>query len=157
MVKLFNLIRVFSSILLIFVLLFVYSNLPDRVGVVYNASGQVDFYLDKNEFFYTSLILCLVLNLVIVSFVKVFQSLPVNENRFFFSNDLFKETLGAWLASLAPIINMFFIVIVIFIGIYNHGDLELIESYSYLAYLGQFLVLGWIFALVFIIITKSNK
>lgn len=157
MVKLINLTRVVTSILVIFVLLFVYSNLPERVGLLYSPSGLVDFYLDKNEFFYITLILSLVLNLITVLFVKVFQTLPVNADRFFFTNDWFKERFSAWIASLAPIMNMFFVFTVVFIGIYNHGDLELIESYSYLAYLGQFLVLGWLFTLIFLILNKSNK
>ncbi len=157
MVKLFNLARVVTSILLILVLLFVYANLPERVGLFYSASGQMEFYLNKNDFFYSSLILSLAINLIVIVFVKVFQSLPVKPDRVFFTNEWFKEKLIAWLAALSPVMNLFFIFIVSFVGIYNSGDAELINSYGYLAYLGQFLVLGWLVALIFIVLNKSQN
>ncbi len=157
MVKLVNLTRVVTSILLILVLLFVYSNLPNRVGILYNSAGQVDWYLDKNQFFYASLILFLSLNLMTVLFTKIFQFLPIRPGRFFFSNELFKDNFTAWLSALAPVMNLFFVFMVAFVGIYNNGDVDLINSYSYLAYLGQFLVFIWLLVLIYILLKKGNK
>ena len=157
MVKLVNLTRVITSILFILVLLFVYANLPDRVGLIYKSSGLTDFSLDKNQFFYISLVLSLFFNLITVVIVKFFQPLPVISERFFFNSEWFKENFLAWLSALSPIMNLFFVFIVAFIGIYNNGDNELINSYGYLAYLGQFLILCWLILLVFIVLKKDAK
>ena len=156
MIKLAKLARIVTYFLLIGVLLFVYANLPARVNLLYNSEGQVEFFLEKNDFFYASLILSLVLNLVITMAVKLLEPLPIAADRFFYSTESFRELFLTWLASLAPVVNLFFVFVIAFIGIQNNGDQELIASYGYLAYLGQFLVFGWLISLIFIVTKRRS-
>lgn len=145
-----------TSILLLGVLLFVYANLPEQVGLLFDRVGNATYALEKGTFFYLTIGLVLLLNFISTLFTTLMSRVPVSSERFFFLNDRFKENFLVWLGSLSSVMNLFFIFVVAFIGIYNNGDPQLIASYGYLAYLGQFLVLAWVISIVVIILKRID-
>jgi len=156
MIKVANLARIITSLLLIIVLGFVYANLPEMVGLHFNDEAKPDYMIEKSYFFYFTILIFLAFNLLNTIFVKVFEQIPISSTRMFFTNARFKSDFTSWISSFSPVINLFLIFVISFIGIYNSGDVALINSYSYLAYFGQFLVLAWLVMLIFILLNRNK-
>ncbi|MEQ9424901.1 MAG: DUF1648 domain-containing protein [Cyclobacteriaceae bacterium] len=156
MSKVFQLLRIGSSILLIIVLLFVYANLPEQVAVHANNSGSASSFLSKNDFFYFTLLAFIGLNLLVFGGGKMLEQLPVNAAKFLFASESFKENILAWWTSFSSIINLFLIFIIGFIGVFNSSDDQLISSYAYLAYVGQFLIIIWLITLIYLLYYRDR-
>ena len=142
--------------LFIVFLLFIYANLPDRVVISDNSINAPKLFLSKSDFFYYCLIIFLASNAIAFVFGKVFQSITVRPGAFFFSSELFKDHFTTWWGVFPAIMNLIFTFSLGFIAVFNNHDVEMIRSYSYLPYLGQFLVAGWIIALIVVLLKKDK-
>jgi len=157
MYRVTNLLRVLSSILFIIVLLFVYANLPDTVDLTVDPIGSSWLVIPKSDFFYYSLIIFLLTNLIAFFFGRVFQGIGIDSETFFFSSQSFKDHFTTWWGIFPAIMNLIFMFSLGFIGVFNGQDKQLAQSYSYLSFLGQFLVAGWIIWLIVVLVKKTSK
>ena len=149
-------VRIASSLLFIIVLLLIYANLPDRVGITDSSINTPGLFLPKSDFFYYCLIIFLATNAIAFVFGKVFQSIAIRPETFFFSSEIFKDRFTTWWGVFPAVMNLIFMFSLGFIAVFNNHDMDMIRSYSYLPFLGQFLVAGWIIALIVVLLKRDR-
>ena len=135
----------FSIIIFLGVFLFVYANLPKEVAIV---PGQIS--IEKDMFFYTMIILFVVINLLFTIISILFKNLKVSN-----LSDR-KQMLRTWFISLPVMLNLYITFSVAYLGVLNNPANFESGAYNYLNYLGPILLIGWIFALFFVM-SKSNQ
>lgn len=149
-----RIVRTFSIIVYLGVLLYVYAYLPQQVGIDANEADEFSTFIDKETFFYFALGSFLLVNIIVVVFGNLMQLIPVNAQGFFTSQE-FKERIHNWFSSFGLIINLFFLSAVAFIGFFNNADYYHISSFSIFAYLGQALIFIWIILFFYLLSKRS--
>lgn len=149
-----RIVRTFSIAVFLGVLLYVYAYLPENVGVDADEKDEFSTFISKEAFFYFSLIIFSLVNIVFIVFANLMQVIPVRPQGFFTTPD-FKERIHNWFSSFGLIINLFFISVVAFIGFFNNADYYHVSSFSIFAYLGQALIFIWI-VLFFYLLSKRS-
>lgn len=149
--KVFSFVRVLSLLFLLGVLLFVYAYLPEKVSMYSDQLGTPIYYISKSEFFYYALGAFLVVNLMLFVFIKVLEALSVTNGSGLFSSEAFKDKTLIWVEGLISLINVFFVTGAVFIGVYNNQVTLDFMNFTYLVYLGTFLIIGWLVSYVFVL------
>ncbi|MEQ8712403.1 MAG: hypothetical protein RIC80_05270 [Cyclobacteriaceae bacterium] len=149
-----RIVRTFSIIVFLGVLLYVYAYLPEQVGIDADATDEFSTFVGKEVFFYFAIASFMLTNVIFIVFGKLMQMIPVRSDGFFVSAD-FKERIHNWFSSFGLIINLFFISVVAFVGFFNNADYYHISSFSIFAYIGQVLIFIWI-VLFFYLLSKRS-
>lgn len=146
--------RVLTIILFLGVLLFVYAYLPEQVGVSADEYDKPNAFIGRELFFYSFLVVFSLVNLIFVLAGKLLGSLAVGEKSFFASKG-FKDRMTTWLIGLGVVINIFIIITVAFLGLFNNADYYHISQFSMLAYLGQAIIFIWIVLFFYLLIKRK--
>jgi Na+/H+ antiporter NhaD/arsenite permease-like protein len=110
--------------------------MPDPVGIIFSASGNIEYEITRNMFFYSFLGIFFLLQLTFF----LFRTYVLN-TRF---NDIDKPDLAIWFRGMFLAVNIFFILLVTFIGLANNAIDYTYASIASLVYLGPFLLLIWL-------------
>lgn len=149
-----RIVRTFSIVVFLGVLLYVYAYLPEQVGIDADATDEFSTFIGKEAFFYFAIASFILVNIIFIVFGNLMQMIPVSSGGFFVSED-FKERIHNWFSSFGLIINLFFISVVAFVGFFNNADYFHISSFSIFAYLGQALIFIWIVLFFFLLRKRS--
>ncbi|MDN4164086.1 hypothetical protein QWY31_01170 [Cytophagales bacterium LB-30] len=158
MKKLVRALWLLSLPVFLLVFLVTYSWLPEVVSVGFKASGLAFVRMARDHYYYLSIAILLVTNIICFALVKLFEMMPVNTEgafSFFYQKELFKERLLSWMYSLMLIINMFFITAVCFIGIFNSSDSTSLFKLGVLLYVWPVMMLVWLGLLVGMLVSKK--
>lgn len=131
--KIFNLFWFFTFVLFFAALTLSYAYLPENIGIHADNTGAVDQFIKKEAFFYIGLIIFVVSNIVSFYFIRVLDSVPASTS-FYFKNQSFKYKITNWFAGFVTMVNLFLVMAVSYIAIFNSQDYQ-IEKYNYLLYL----------------------
>jgi len=137
MIKVVNVLNTFSAILFAIVLLTVYAYLP--ISIDLNIEGMSNMH--KQDFFYNSIGIFVGINVLMRLVINIgFKHLA--------------NVLQAWFRLFIFIINVYFTLMIGFIGVWNNATSITPSTYSYLNYIGPFLLVVWIIGLIFLVIKK---
>lgn len=117
-----------------------YAYLPENIGIQADEFGTADRFISKETFFYAGLLLFVVSNVVSLYFKRVLDSVPA-ETDFYFQNENFKQQITAWFGGFVTMINLFLVMAVGYIAIFNSEALA-IEDYNLLLFLIPLLLVG---------------
>lgn len=144
MSKVFNAFRQATFFMLLFVLLIIYANLPEYIGTYSNQLGEPVGLVSRNTFFYLTLLLIIVVNGVLLTLINLDKKKPNQTPEF-------KEAKQIWLQGITSIVNLFFIVSIIFYNAFNSLEHLNIAYYGYSVYMISGISVLWIFGLFFVI------
>jgi hypothetical protein len=158
MSKLINLGWIFSVIIFLISLLFVYAYLPDQVNI--NKNDLATTIISREYFFYIGLGIFVFTNSVCASFSRLISRTPSNSNiakGIFYNQESFKKNLQIWFNSFAVVLNLFLILTILFFGAFNTADSIQTNRINLLVYPSIGLIAFWLVYLLFIIVKRKFK
>lgn len=141
-----NALRIISIIVLGFVFFIAYAGLPEQVLVLLNKGGNPTQYIGKNYFFYGTLALLIITNLLFYVLGYILRKSVSNQ----------AQTSGKFIFSLSIIINVFFSVALTFLAILNGQENFDYDSFAPFIYLSIGLFVVWLVAFMTSLV-KSKK
>lgn len=145
--KLVGFIRTLSYLIFLAALIWAYASLAGQVSYKFDGDGTAVEIVDKNTFFFASVTIFLVANVICVSFIKVLKRIKSSEEGVGIRNRALKMDVITWVKGFAGILNIMFTTIVFFLGFMNMNELKL-DSLSIYIYVGPILLVFWFFYLV---------
>lgn len=128
--KVFRAVWFLSLLAVLANLMYVYAGLPEQVSVA-EEGGATSYIMGKEVLFYSAIAMVGVLNLLVYLFSK---SITPDEN------------FRTWLHGLVITLNLFFIVVFSFIGVYNSAERYDYSSIGPIIYGSLMLVVLWAIA-----------
>ena len=140
-----------SMVLYLIILLIVYAYLPERVGLLFADTGEPVYSFSRDAFFYTFLLLFIILQWIFYLFSK-----HILASRF---NKPPRQILGTWFQGLMLMINIFFILMTLFMGLANNAIDYPYSRIGWLSYVGPWLIILWIllFPVFFLRYRQDNR
>ncbi|KOF01937.1 hypothetical protein OB69_14460 [Roseivirga seohaensis subsp. aquiponti] len=153
--KLVGFIRTASYLIFLAALIWAYASLAGQVSYRFDGDGSALELVDRNTFFFSSVIIFLVANVICVSFIKVLKKIKTSDEGVGIRNKGLKTDVITWVRGFAGILNIMFTTIVFFIGYMNMNELKL-DVLSVYLYIGPILLVFWFFYLVKILSVRRN-
>ena len=135
MAKVIQLFITLSIVFFLAILLLVYAFLPDPSGLLFNEEGIIMFSTSRNTFFFSGLIIFVLIQTLGV----VFGHNILKKN-----NTTSWRNFSTWFLGMRLSINLFLILLLIFIGLANNAVDYSFDSIRLLAYLGPAILIGWL-------------
>ena len=134
-----------SIIIFLVALLLVYAFLPDPLGILFNEDGSAIRDMAKNTFFYSVLFFFVISQIILMLF----------KNGRLFKRKMKHEHLIIWFQGFHLSINLFIILMLIFIGFANNAVDYSFSSIQFINYLAPLVVVVWLAMLpVFLLLKK---
>lgn len=149
--KILNMLWTLSIIGFFATFLAVYAYLPLRVGINSDAAGIANKFVTKEAFFYGGVGFFVLTNIVLYLFIRLVR---MEAEKYRTANPklfAFRTRLWRWIRGLSILVNLFFISVTLFIGIFNTTDSVGQLDYIIFIYLAPLLILGWLIYLGVII------
>lgn len=153
----FSWIRVVSMLFFLAALSLTYAYLPERVSLYSDSLGTPVYFIERGFFFYYAFGFFLFANLMFYVFSKMLDRVPVTAGTGIFNSDIFKDKAMTWLEVLVILINGFFVTSIAFIGVYNNPQTFEWANFSYLVYIGIFLMAVGIFSFLYVLRFRSYQ
>ena len=157
--KIVNMFWVISLIAFLGTFVAVYSFLPPEVAINSDAGGRANQFVTKEVFFYGGIGFFLLTNIVLYLFSNLINMEASRlEARGAGKTGLytFRHKLGVWVKGLSILINLFFISLSLFIGVFNSSEVGTFD-YVLLIYLVPVLIACWLVYLGVIISGAVRK
>ncbi len=139
MFQIAKVLRIFTSIFFVIILLFIYAYLPLTIDINFDSIGRVG----RNFFFYSAMGSYVVLHLMFYFF------------RFYVDRAGVGQQLRLTVHML-PAVMLFSLTLLIgYIGVLNNAEDIAPSRYNYLNYLSAVLMLGWFFTFLFVLIRRK--
>jgi len=143
-----------SWLLFLGALLWSYAYLPTQVTYRYDNLGDVLAVTSKSNFFFASLAIFLIANIVCIIFLRTLKKIDSSDDGVGLRNRALKKDISMWVDGFMGILNFFFSISVFLISNLN-GAREFQGLFiGVLIYLGPLLILLWIFYLIQLITKK---
>jgi hypothetical protein len=153
--KVFHFITV---LLFIVVFLYIYSSLPDIVTLESDENGYSLKVITKSTFFYSGLILFLVLNVLMVTPGKLIENQSTsNLKRLFPIGDVFRDYILTWIFSFVGIINISLCILALFVHSINNQNEISTGDFAFFFYLVPIFFVVWIVGLFWILLQKFKS
>jgi len=137
--------------------LYIYASLPQNVVYEAGGTGPLDKQVSQDAFFFVSVAVFLVLNLLLVIPAKMIENQTIQSfKRFFRVGDAFRENMLSWIYSFAGIFNINLAILLVYILKINVMDGPASENLAFIFYLVPLLLMVWVIAL-FILLGKKIK
>ena len=149
-VRISSAIRTISVLLLLFVLMYVYANLPDHLGLISDDAGRPDELISKNAFFFGALFTLALTNGIILVLIGV-----VKKRRM--SPDAVKVGILVGLNGLVAWLNIFFATCLIFISAFNSLEKVDLDVFGVPMVIVGVFTLCWIVALPVVVMRRAQK
>lgn len=155
-----NLVKFLWGVSILFFLLllvWVYSYLPEQVGLSWDGNGQVTTEIGRGAFFYISLAVFVVSNLILYILGRLLRIIPKGNNSFL-SDPEFSLRLDGWLRSFSWMLNICYILLVVYFGLVNNpGSFRYTEYTHVFIYMMPVIILLWLFGLAFLLLRQGQK
>ncbi len=139
MIRILRVFTTFSIIIFLIVLLIVYSFLADPVGIMFSNNGEFIYTISRNVFFYSLVGIFFLVQLIFYLFrTYVLNNWLINPDR---------QSLDIWFRGMFLIVNIFFILLLIFLGLANNAINYTYQSIVKLAMAGPVLMILWLLLL----------
>ncbi len=129
-------------------------------------AGQVNYRFDpagdalgtasKDTYFFGAIAIFLVTNVICYWFIKTLKRIKTSEEGTGIRNKSLKKDLILWIKGFAGVLNLFFSLILVFLGLMNMSADYNIKTIGFYVYLGPLLILLWFFYLAVILGKRRN-
>ncbi len=147
MVKIISVFFNMSIVLFLVVLMVVYAFLPESSGILFDREGGNIQEISRNTIFYTTLI-----GFIIVQLLFYLFNTTVLNKKFSTSK---KRYISIWFKGMFLAINVYFISMLIFLGLANNAVDYTFSSIEYVSFLGPGILVIWV--LVFPVLYNRSK
>ncbi|MCF6352502.1 MAG: hypothetical protein L3J06_05795 [Cyclobacteriaceae bacterium] len=137
--RIINALRIISIIVLVLVFFISYAGLPEQVLVLLDNDGNPTQYIDKNYFFYGTLFLLIITNLLFYTLANLLLK----------GGEVKTQLNGMYILALSAIVNIFFAVTLTFLAIINGQENFDYNSFAPFIYLSLGLFIVWLLAYLF--------
>ena len=144
-----------SVLFFVFSFLYIYAALPELVTYELNEDGVGEKIVTKNSFFYSGIILFLILNVLLVTPAKLIENQSTaNIKRLFPIGDLFRDYMLTWIYSFVGIINISLCILGLFVHSINNQNEIATGEFKLFFYMVPVFFVIWIGGLFWILIQK---
>jgi hypothetical protein len=126
--------------------LLVYAFLPDPLGILFDEQGVIVHEISKGTFFYSTLFVFVITQIILILFKKG------SEMQF----NIRHPYLNSWIQGFHLAINLFVLLLLIFIGFANNAVNYTYDSIQFLIYLGPLILIVWALMLPIFMIRKRS-
>jgi len=116
--------------------------MPDPSGLIFNKEGYIIYATSRDVFFYTSLFIFVLIQVLILLFNKLVLAKRQGINI---------EIISTWFQGIGLAINLFIILMLIFIALANNAIDYSFSSIHFIAFLAPSFLILWLLALPFIL------
>ena len=153
--KLVGFIRTVSYLIFLGALIWAYASMAADVTYRFDGDASAMEIIDKNTFFFASIGIFLIANIICVFFLNTLKKIKSTEDGQGMRNRSLKLEVITWVKGFAGILNIMFTTFVFFLGFMNMNELKM-NVLSFYIYVGPILLTFWFFYLVKIVSTKRN-
>lgn len=149
MINIAKALRVFSMILGLLILFYVYASMPERVGLGSDSGGDPSAFVPRSTFFYISLVLLVASNLIYLLIREVIQSGTTSTYEF-------KNRILIWANGTVVFLNLFLMSAFTFIFAFNSPERLPVDIFGSVVYITLGLLILWISGVIFVL-SKNRK
>ena len=143
--KIFNALRGISSMLLLFVLLYAYANLPQNVGLSSDHVGSPANFVTRNTFFFGCLLLFVTINASFFIWIQFLKKSITSKS----------QLIPIWWNGLNTLLNIFFVVSLTFISAFNSLEKVNLANFGLLILVILVVIAFWLLGRIFIFFTGN--
>lgn len=154
--KFISFFRNVSFLIFLGTLIWSYAYMAGQVNYRYDNLGDSIAVADKNTYFFIALAVFLFANGVCQWFVLSMKKITTSEEGTGLRNRSLKLDLMSWVKGFAGVLNIFFSLVLIFLGLMNLSANYNISTLGFYVYLGPILIVGWFFYLAAILGKRRN-
>ncbi len=149
--KFIGFFRLISFLLFLAALLWSYANISGQVTYSFNSLSDASAYMDKDIYFFVSLGVFLFVNTILGFFIQTLKKVRTQEGGKGFKNYDFKQDIITWIKGFAAVVNLFFSLILFYLGLVNLAESDQSFTMGFYVYLGPLLIVLWFFYLAWIL------
>lgn len=128
-------------------ILIVYAFMPDPCGLLFDEHGKIYYSLSRNIFFYTSIFAFLLIQILMTAIEKSYFMKSHNDAKFI--------RIKIWYKGLRLAVNIFLILMLVFIGLANNAVNFSFESIHNIPYFASGIVLIWMLTFPVFLLAKD--
>jgi hypothetical protein len=140
MIKVLKFLTTVSILIFLVAVLVVYAFLPDPSGLLFNSDGGSIMEVSKNTFFYSILFIFVVIQILYIVF---------NQTTLIRKEGSHNKKISTWIQGMILSINLFIILMIVFIGLANNAVDYSFKSIRFIAFVAPSIVILWLLALPF--------
>jgi len=137
-------------------LIWSYAFMASQVNYRFDPAGDALGTANKNTYFFGAMAIFLLTNVVCYYFTRVLKRIDTTEDGKGIRNRSLKNDLISWIKGFAGVLNLFFSLILVFLGLMNMSADYNIKTLGFYVYLGPLLILAWFFYLAVILGKRRN-
>ena len=137
-------------------LIWSYAFMASQVSYRFDPAGDALGTANKDTYFFGAIAIFLLANVVCYYFTKVLQKINTTEDGVGIRNQYLKKDLITWIKGFAGVLNLFFSLILVFLGLMNMSSDYNIKTLGFYVFLGPILILVWFFYLAVILGKRRN-
>lgn len=107
--------------------------------------------VDKDTYFFAAILLFLITNISCSWFIRTLKKIKTSEEGRGLGNRVLKRDLIGWTKGFAGVLNLFFSLVLVFLGLMTMSNQYNIQTLGFYVYLGPILIILWLFYLVVIL------
>jgi hypothetical protein len=145
-----------SVVVFLAMLLWVYAYLPNRVGIMADHEGIADTFVSKGNFFYLALGIFLLVNgaLFVMRRLLAPGDFSTPKAPALAARVGMRADLADWMLGFATALNLFFILTMSYLSVFNNPDGGNINFYGVLVITGPLLIALMLLVLVYLFLKK---
>lgn len=132
-------------------LIWSYAFMASQVNYRFDPAGDALGTANKDTYFFGAIVIFLLANVVCYYFTKVLKKINTTEDGTGIRNKSLRNDLIMWIKGFAGVLNLFFSLILVFLGLMNMSADYNIKTLGFYVYLGPVLILAWFFYLAVIL------
>lgn len=153
--KFIGFFRTFSYLLFLAALLWSYAYMVGQVTYKFDTDGNPIYNIDRDLYFFGSIGVFIFVNAVCSFFIQTLKKIKTSDEGKGLRNRSLKKDLMVWTKGFAGLLNLFFSLVLFFLGLMNLAESEQSMTLGFYVYLGPILILIW-FGYLGRILTKSR-
>jgi len=145
-----KILRFFTSIsILIFLaaILIVYAFLPDPSGLLFGGQGNIIIEISRDTFFYSALFIFVIIQILYIIFNRTILKQRIESPG---------GRMSTWIQGMILSVNLFIILMIIFIGLANNAVDYSYKSIHLVAYIAPSIVIVWLLTLPFFLFLRKE-
>ena len=133
-----------------------YAYIPDEIAYTLNSKNQPSAFASKEDFFFISLTVFILVNVVCITFAGTLKKVKTQENGVGIRNRSLKLDIITWIHGFSGMVNLFFSLLLLFIGYINGVQAYQVKGFGSMIYIGPVMIIGWLVYLFVLLGKKRN-
>lgn len=137
-------------------LIWSYAFMASQVNYRFDPAGDGIGTASKDTYFFGAMAIFLLTNVVCFYFSRVLKRISTTVDGSGIRNRSLKNDLMIWVKGFTGVLNLFFSLVLVFLGLMNMSSDYNIKTIGFYVYLGPVLILVWFFYLAVILGKRRN-